>query len=94
MAGSKSISRKRHVRPAVPANTTQRKSHRPAALTAEQLHEKSSDTLAHIETCCLALRSLVDIPQVGTVYSSLERGVKSLAETHEALEPFLDSVKS
>jgi hypothetical protein len=82
------------VRPAVPANNTRRKAPHPKVLSAEQLHDKSSNTLAHIETCWLALRALVDIPKVGTVCSSLELGVNALTETHEALELFLDSVKS
>lgn len=93
MAGFKSISRKRHVRPAVPAPGTHRKHSTPSVLDGESLHQKSSNTLACVETCWFALRSMDHIAEVGTICMSLGHAVAALRETHDAVEVFIDSVK-
>ena len=93
MAASKSISRKRHARSAAPARKTRRKSTMPV-LTGDELHRKSSDTLALVETCWFAVRALDHIPEVGTIATALELAAKALNETHDAVEAFIYSVKS
>ena len=93
MAGSKSISRKPRARPTLRVRTTRRESHVPV-LTGEQLHQKSSEALAFVETCWFAIRALDHIPEVGTISMSLGRAVNTLREAHDAVEAFLDAVKS
>lgn len=93
MAVSQSISRKRRALPAVPAHQTRRKSPAVPVLSGNELHQKSSNTLALVETCWFAARALDHIPEIGTIATALGVAVKELTETHDAVEAFIDSVK-
>jgi len=61
---------------------------------ADELLESLSSRLALVETVSLALQTLEDRPEVGSISAALELAVAMLARVHEDVDHFVQRVRT
>jgi hypothetical protein len=66
----------------------------PRPLKADELLELLSSRLALVETCSVALRSLDEDPDVGSISQALAHAAVLLGQAHESVGLFIQRVRS